>query len=257
MTNNTVEINLITVTRDDLFDLSHVLSQATKAVFPDTRKSLNMSVRGSYSSGKSIIPEIIREDIFGEACDNNVSGLKDHDEYWVREINGETCEFDYFDLAWISYNRKELQKDVYAEREKASFALRQHPGITVIQNKRNDNDVDINIWVEKVDGAIVGFDADDQASIRINGMCRLNASGFRQELMKAEKIDPWARYVSVAFNAELVSDTPELRKVIDILSEQAAAVKKELECFTHGDAHDGRKTISLRAQKYFSKRSGP
>lgn len=223
-----ISIELVTLTRDDIVNLSHSLAQAVRAVFPKHTQDLQLTLRGAYNSGKSIIPELIREDIWGAATDNEVTGNKNYDEYWVRDIDGQKCEFDYIDMAaTFDYSRPELCER-YDAREKQALKLRQHPGITALQNKRDDEDADIAVWVEKQGEDVVRITAMGDAIVSDEGKIA-RYSPLSQAFNKAAHVSLWARYIRVSFNAELVKATPELQSLITDLSAKSAEVKNDLE----------------------------
>lgn len=253
----TLTISLITLTREDMEDIGHRLTAASIEVFPkEGNQKLLLSLRGSFQSGKSIIAETIRDNIWGarETCSRG--GKPEYDEYWVKEINGKLTEFDYIDVALgYRYSNVELNEVFnYEQRELAFLNLRHHPGITVIQNKKDDHNTDIAIWVEKPEPDIVWLNDVGRAYRDLHNdkkLIRHFKSDLSDAFDAAASINyEWARFIDLGFDEKLIKRSEDFKKIVDDLSAKAESVKKDLEAYWRNEGDKEATVQRLMARKY-------
>lgn len=235
------KICLVTTTRNDLFDIAHLLSATVIAAFPRTKAdSLVVALRGSHRAGKSIFADTLRRDIWGEIrkCTDVVAG--DNDMYLTREFNKTKIEYNYIDIA----NRMDFVIPAinclpYEMREQAFMKQRKHKGISIIQNKKEDTDCDISVWVEKPDGEIVCYDRFGYAErdiMNAEKTCRVPNSNHITAFKKAMGLNyEWARYVEIKLDPQLVERSPKIQKILTRLNAQSARIKRNLELLHRGE----------------------
>lgn len=151
-------LSFVTTTREDLFAVSRILMNAIEPqVLFDKNHPLIISIDGCQNSGKSILIDTLRDEMFDNKDDVRFKGKADYDESWKGAINGRPSEISFMNAQWLSIHtpwghaplRKISQAD---ELENTFLSLREHGGISVLQNKIDgfeDPRVHIDIQVTK------------------------------------------------------------------------------------------------------------
>ena len=137
MSESNVKIELITSSREDLFDISRRLAQAIEPQFlHDAANPVFVAVNGSLESGKKIISDALREELLGSTSLCSFKGRNGYDEYWTGTVQGKAVEMDYIDAAYRSnYHIRALNYLSHNQLEYIFLKQRETGGITVIQNR--------------------------------------------------------------------------------------------------------------------------
>tara|TARA_R110002126_G_scaffold13118_4_gene57009 strand:- start:155848 stop:156681 length:834 start_codon:yes stop_codon:yes gene_type:complete len=229
-----VTYGVFTITRQDIVDLSRAIAGCIPSSFmTDPRAPVRVAVQGSYESGKKIIADYGRNEIFGieEAklsfCDDKVHnntctavfnkraalsscGHAEYDEYVYGQRDNETYEVSFINLAWMGgYSKAIPNRTNDTAKLAAHFKQRRYGGIAYIHNSVGfitQPDITINIESE-------GFTAD--AAGRAYHCCDVSSAIEDACDTDQHEISPeWCRFVQVTVHNEALD---QQGKISDML----------------------------------------
>ncbi len=126
------KISLVTTQRDELFAIGRLIAEGIEPqLLQDPMKPIIVSIRGSLSSGKSIVAQEGRKTLFSGGEKESVLSVG---EIWTDTKSG--IEVDYLDSAYGD------NKDTVP-----FLKLRKAGGVTYIQNDENCSAA-IEVWIE-------------------------------------------------------------------------------------------------------------
>jgi len=221
------------ISRDDIVNLSRNIAQAVpRDMLNDVDTPLTIAIKGSYSSGKKVIPDSFIEAVMGIApCPLKGAGGWDSDnrkaygaylgarhaqgfafkgqdgkdeDITARRIDGQPVEFLYVDLL---YNTSLLSfctdtPDITLDEAVKKFnAGRKYGGVTFLQNADNLPEpsgikVDIEIWLENDSPNFLGHEL----------RCPNFSDHLRGIFGAAAQESSWGRYCEVKINDEALGD---------------------------------------------------
>ena len=167
-----VTAQFLTVTRDDLFDLTRrIFSAVNDDTLRDPQRPLLVGVNGTMESGKKIIADAAVEYMYEEGTAVR-EGHNGRDEYCTGLRNGRFLEIDYIDTAYqdreeysprLQHNRlprdadrQETQR--YGEKIYLFLRQRSEGGITFLQNAHIEMpQPGLSIFIEKSRGRAVKY----------------------------------------------------------------------------------------------------
>ena len=127
-------------------------------VLQDPEKPLIVSVRGARCIGKSLIPFVFRDALFG--AQPQMQGLKEYDERWTGSgPDGKQLEIGFVNLVWpFSDVSREMQEHYPAgvrqptkqQMVEAFLSQREHGGMTFISFAEMAEDVSPGLTIEMV-----------------------------------------------------------------------------------------------------------
>lgn len=146
------KLSFITTTREDLFAISRIMMRAIEPqLLLDRDNPLVISIDGDMNSGKSILIDTLRSEMFDDKKNIAFSGREDYDEQWTATIGGKKAEIGFINVAWqYGFSDKSLNELSVISRDELTQAFldkRAHGGITVLQNK-NDGDSDPRVSID-------------------------------------------------------------------------------------------------------------
>lgn len=225
MNESNTKIELITSTREDLFDISRRLAKAIEPQFlHDAANPVFVAVAGSMDSGKKIIADAMREELLGSTSLCTFKGVKGYDEYWTGNVQGKAVELTYIDAAWRSnYYIRELNRLPHERLEDLFLKQRKTGGISLIQNremKEKTEKAGVDIWVENKYGQLVFSWPGRKAKESVLSEAFNTANEKRWQ---DTGYNPWVRYVEIeAVDPRLVASAV----FQEALQELSAAAKE-------------------------------
>ncbi len=130
-----VRLSFITTEKEQLFNLGRQLAAGfSPALLLDAEAPVMVAIDGTFKSGKSIVPDVVRETLLGTQA--AFSGEKNHQESWIGEIKGVPVEIGFINAG---------------HRDPAPFLQqRTAGGITFVNNdlRHEAGTPGLEIWVE-------------------------------------------------------------------------------------------------------------
>ncbi len=229
----TEKLSLITTTREDLFDISHVLGDALSSVEMDNpKRPVIVSVEGSTDSGKKIFFDGMRRMLLGTGSPVKFNGMFGVDEYWNGEkADQKKIEIDFVDAAWRQcyphmYHVKSLQKqrprNAGGEEFMTDFfAERKLGGLTVVQNSDIWIPFDMAVWVEK---------EKHRQPFRGDVGARLTKDNELTPAFEAAlKKSAWARLVEIEVPDGSLAGNAKIQEAVMTLTKAVAQVRQALQ----------------------------
>ena len=207
-----IAIKLLTAEKEHLFALTRLLVSAIDPAFlHDKDNPVTVSVRGSFGSGKKIIPDAAREELLKDKP--SFQGVKEFDEFWSGKKDDRPLEVDFINVAWGGWS---FHKSYGFGREIAKNFLKERKagGITFIHNDDNfgEREAGIDIVLESQADKPVTYDS------------QYKFKGEKGELQdtfnRLVRQDNWARYIQITVRDERLLNSPSFRAALDALSPQ-------------------------------------
>lgn len=217
----------LTITRDDLFDLTRELMGAVAPAFlTDPAQPLRVGINGTLRSGKKIIADAGRAHLL-DPDTAVMAGKEGADEYWTGTRAGQACEIRFIDMAYSGrseYSRRMTQSlatraqspmdewlDYSNEEKYAAFTgNRTAGGIDFVQNPSfHAPQMDLNLYIEAHFQDTIGYDYPRHQTA---------APGIRKDFVDAVRDSKWARYVEIEVNSERLQGSDEFNAMFINLS---------------------------------------
>ncbi|MDE1151029.1 MAG: hypothetical protein PW788_00700 [Micavibrio sp.] len=130
-----LRLSFLTTTREQLVDVSRKLAAGLNAaLLDDATAPVMVAIDGTFKSGKSIVPDVVREELLGPQAAFN--GERNRQESWIGEINGKPVEICFINAG---------------SRDPAPFLQeRTAGGITFVHNdlRHEAGATGMEIWLE-------------------------------------------------------------------------------------------------------------
>jgi hypothetical protein len=221
-----VTYGVFTISRQDIVDLSRAIARCIPLSFMAERSApVRIAVQGSYCSGKKIIADYGRSEVFGitdetlkfggDLAHHNICasafnesatltsyGHDEHDEYVYGACGKakQMLEVSFINLAWAAgYSKAIPHKVSDADKLTAHLAQRSHGGITYMHNCVSFiTQPDITVHIESE-----GFTAD--AAGRKYHCCDVSSAiEDACDSDKHEILPEWCRFVQVTVHNEVL-----------------------------------------------------
>lgn len=208
----------LTTKRSHLFGLSKFLvGGIDPAFFDDPRNPVIITVRGSYRSGKKILPDAAH--LFLLRGNVAFEGRENHDEYRRGRHRDREISIAFVNAAWGGgYSRTHLGGAVKGSCAQKFLAEIDRGGLVFIHNAGRVFTYRkswIDIWMEERDNNLVGM--------FLASRLRKESRAMREEFERlsgrprSRREGDWVRYVRVTVNSPALLDSPLFRKRLETL----------------------------------------
>jgi hypothetical protein len=229
-----VSYGVFTIARQDIVDLSRAIARCIPSSFMTDRAApVRIAVQGSYQSGKKIVADYGRSEIFGiadeklkfggDAAHKNILasafnakaaltsyGHDEHDEYVYGPCGEDMREVSFMNLAWLAGFSKAIPRKVSdADKLAAHLAQRSHGGIAYLHNCLDfivKPDITVHIESESFSADAEGkqYHCCDVSSA-IEDAC---------DSEKHEVLPEWCRFVKVTVHNEALDQQSGLSEML-------------------------------------------
>ena len=220
----------LTISKQDLIDFSERLAACIPPDFlKQLGRPLRVSIEGSFSSGKKIIPDYMRDTLLSADAVNGRTGNVNYDEKVSGRLADQEIEISYIDLAWERRLFSFYDEDAHgsgcswSDQAILDTHLESHSemGVAFIQNADSKRvlghinaEADISIWVEKDDYR------QNQRFLK-SQKCYGLGQKLAENFSKASIDEGWGRYIEVELhNPELQQSQPIQKLLKDFKFEQ-------------------------------------
>lgn len=224
-----VTIQIMTSKREHLLDLATKMARAIEDEFlADPQKPVTVSMRGSFSCGKKIFPDMFRE-VLGATEKSNAfysDQLYKLDEYgrtiWPKDIHkkgffttkesefwtgppgGKPVEVHLLDAGYVLEGYPPMASSVrqWNKMKENFLTKRSQGGATFISNDEQGASSGIDIWIQNKRSHVkIGAEKD-----------RAKISSLSKEFNSSS--DPWSRYVEITVNDERLLASPRFKAFV-------------------------------------------
>jgi len=266
-----VSYGVFTIARQDIIDLSRAIARCIPSNFMTERGTpVRIAVQGSYQSGKKIVADYGRSEIFGigderlkfggDAAHANIItsafnaqsaltsyGHDEHDEYVYGACGEQMYEVSFINLAWVGGFSKAIpQKSSDADKLAAHLAQRSYGGIAYLHNCVDfitHPDISVHIESESFAADIDGkqYHCCDVSSA-IEDACNTD---------KHEILPEWCRFVRVTVHNEALDERGGISEMLKTAFGCVDASKLPANVFTffsEDDVLDKKSQFPLRKE---------